>query len=364
MYKILIIGPSWVGDTMLMQPMLMRLKQRHPDSLIDVLAPPWTDELLLAMPEVNEVIFNPFPHGALQLHARYRLGKYLNDNRYDQAIVLPNSLKSALVPFFARIPLRTGFVGEMRYGLLNDARNLNKTRLPLMVERFAQLAERAGDDIPQPLPNPKLKVSQTSLDATLYKLGLTLDKPVAVFCPGAEYGPAKRWPAAYFAEIAQRLQQQGYAVWLIGSTKDREVADKIVALGNPECRNLCGNTGLGDAIALLSCAQLVISNDSGLMHLAAALDRPMLALFGSSSPGFTPPLSGLAHVIKLEIKCSPCFKRECPLGHFNCMNQLTPNLVWERLITLLPNLIESNNGNAAKPAPHVKELTQGNLQGL
>jgi heptosyltransferase-2 len=158
-----------------------------------------------------------------------------------------------------------------------------------------------------------------------------LDKPVAVFCPGAEYGPAKRWPAAYFAEIAQRLQHQGYAVWLIGSAKDKEVSDKIIALGNSECRNLCGGTDLTDAIALLSCAQLVISNDSGLMHLAAALDRPMLALFGSSSPQFTPPLSTQAHVIKLDIECSPCFKRECPLGHFNCMKQLTPDLVWDKL---------------------------------
>ena len=331
MYKILIIGPSWVGDTMLMQPMLMRLKQLHPDSLIDVLAPPWTDELLLAMPEVNEVIFNPFPHGAMQLHARYRLGKYLRDSRYDQAIVLPNSLKSALVPFFAGIPLRTGFVGEMRYGLLNDARSLDKTRLPLMVERYAQLAELAGDDIPRPLPNPKLEVSQTVLDAVLHKLDLTLNKPVAVFCPGAEYGPAKRWPIAYFAEIAQRLQQHGFAVWLIGSAKDKEVADKIIALGNPECRNLCGSTSLSDAIALLSCAQLVISNDSGLMHLSAALDRPMLALFGSSSPQFTPPLSPNAVVVKLDLKCSPCFKRECPLGHFNCMVQLTPELVWKKI---------------------------------
>ena len=320
---------------MLMQPMLMRLKQHHPDCRIDVLAPPWTAALLQAMPEVHETIINPFPHGALQLAARYRLGKQLRAAQYDQAIVLPNSLKSALVPFFARIPLRTGFVGESRYGLLNDARKLDKTALPLMVERFAQLAEQPRDNIPRPLPNPKLEIPQTRRDATLHKLGLTLDKPVAVFCPGAEYGPAKRWPAPYFAEIAQRLQQRGYAVWLIGSAKDKEVADKIVALGNASCRNLCGSTDLGDAIALLSCAQLVISNDSGLMHLAAALDRPLLALFGSSSPQFTPPLSAQAQVIKLDIKCSPCFKRACPLGHFNCMTQLTPDMVWDRLPPLL-----------------------------
>jgi heptosyltransferase II len=338
MYKILIIGPSWVGDTMLMQPMLLRLKQRHTDSRIDVLAPPWTVSLLQAMPEVHEVIINSFPHGTLRLGARYQLGKSLRGARYDQAIVLPNSLKSAVIPFFADIPLRTGFVGESRYGLLNDARKLDKKRLPLMVERFAQLAEDIRKEIPRPLAHPKLAVSAEQRDATLHKLGLTTDKPVAIFCPGAEYGPAKRWPTTYFAEIAQRLQRHGYAVWLIGSAKDKEVSDKVIALGNAEVRNLCGVTDLPAAIALLSIAQLVISNDSGLMHLAAALDRPMLALFGSSSPQFTPPLSAQARVLKLDMKCSPCFKRECPLGHFNCMKQLTPDLVWKNLQQIDRNL--------------------------
>jgi heptosyltransferase-2 len=204
-----------------------------------------------------------------------------------------------------------------------------------MVERFSLLAEQAGDEIKIELPNPSLDIPAIQRDSTLQKLGLALDKPVAIFCPGAEYGPAKRWPTTYFAELAQRLQNQGYAIWLIGSTKDKECADKIVALGNPECRNLCGSTDLNDALALLSCSQLVITNDSGLMHLAAALDRPMLALFGSSSPQFTPPLSPHAEVLKLELKCSPCFKRECPLGHFNCMKLLTPDLVWERLQNII-----------------------------
>lgn len=336
MKKILVIGPSWVGDCMLMQPMLMRLKQRHPECQIDVLAPAWTAGLLHALPEVNQTLVNPFPHGALNLKERYRLGVSLRDAKYDQAIVLPNSLKSALAPFFARIPQRTGFVGEMRYGLLNDARKLDKTMLPLMVERFAQLAEPRGSQIPRPLANPKLTVTPGQVDATLKKLGLSLNLPVAIFCPGAEYGPAKRWPVAYFAETAQRLHEQGYAVWLIGSSKDREVSDNIVALGNQTTRNLCGSTDLLDAIALLSCAALVISNDSGLMHLAAALDRPLIALFGSSSPQFTPPLSPEAMVVRLDIACSPCFKRVCPLGHFNCMNQLTPDRVWERVIQIIP----------------------------
>lgn len=319
---------------MLMQPMLMRLMQRRPQAHIDLLAPPWTAALLHQIPEVHEVIINPFPHGSLKLAARYKIGRQLRAAHYDQAIVLPNSLKSAFVPFFAGIPLRTGFIGEMRLGLLNDARKLNKRELPLMVERFAQLAEAPDAALQRPLPQPRLSVSVTQREAVLLKLGLTFKQPVAVFCPGAEYGPAKRWPIPYFAQLSQHLLDLGYTVWLVGSTKDKEVGDKIVALGNHSCHNLCGATDLADAIALLSCAELVVSNDSGLMHIAAALDRPMLALYGSSSPSFTPPLSAHAQVLKLEMKCSPCFKRECPLGHFDCMNKLTPGQVAKFIPTI------------------------------
>ena len=331
MNRILVVAPSWVGDCVLMQPMLRRLHQRHPGVRLDVLAPPWTEKLLRQMPEVADIIINPFPHGTLQLSARWALGRQLRAAGYDQAIVLPNSLKSALVPFFARIPLRTGFTGEMRYGLLNDARKLDKRRWPLMVERFAALAEAPDAEIAQPLPPPTLQVSDAQRAAALEKFGLSLDKRVAVFCPGAEYGPAKRWPEPYYAELAQRLRAQGYAVWLVGSPKDREIADKIVALGNEPCRNLCGTTDLAEAIALISCADLVVSNDSGLMHIAAALDRTMLAIFGSSSPEFTPPLSDKAEVLSLNLSCSPCFKRVCPLGHFHCMLQLTPQEVARHL---------------------------------
>ena len=334
MRRILVVAPSWVGDTMLVQPMLARLLQRHPHAQLDVLAPPWTAALLRQMPEVHDVIINPFPHGVLDLLARYRLGQKLRAAAYDQAIVLPNSLKSALVPFFARIPLRTGFVGEMRYGLLNDARKLDKQSLPLMVERYAQLAETRGMPLRRPIAQPRLQVDAARCQDVLGKLGLNTQQPVAVFCPGAEYGPAKRWPVSYFAELAQTLGERGYAVWLIGSGKDKEIGDMIVALGNAACHNLCGATDLSEAITLLSCADIVVSNDSGLMHLAAALNRPLLALYGSSSPQFTPPLSAHAQILKLDLPCSPCFKRTCPLHHFNCMNQLTP----DRVARLIPSI--------------------------
>jgi lipopolysaccharide heptosyltransferase II len=332
MHKILVVSPSWVGDAMLTQPMLARLKQRHPGCQIDMFAPTWTESLFRQMPEVHNVIINPFQHGELRLGARMKVGKQLGLEKYDQVIVLPNSFKSALVPFFSRIPIRTGFIGEMRYApLLTDARKLDKKELPLMVERFAQLAEPPNFPLDRPVPQPRLQVSEEQRRRVLQRLNLDLSKPVAVFCPGAEYGSAKRWPIPYYAELAQRLSDSGFTVWLVGSPKDKEIADKIVALGNQDSRNLCGGTDLADAIALLSCADLVISNDSGLMHFAAALDRPMLALFGSSSPDFTPPLSPKAVVVKLDLKCSPCFKRECPLGHFNCMVKMTPDLVWQKI---------------------------------
>ncbi|MFA5371371.1 MAG: lipopolysaccharide heptosyltransferase II [Sideroxydans sp.] len=331
MKKILVIAPSWVGDCVLMQPMLQRLIQRHPGVQIDVFAPPWTEPLLHQMPEVHEVILNPFGHGASSFLDRRRFGMQLREAQYGQAIVLPNSWKSALIPYFANIPLRTGFIGEWRFGLLNDGRRLNKDKLPLMVERFAALAAEKGEELERPLPVPQLQVQAEQRTAVLIKFGLTLDKPVVVFCPGAEYGTAKRWPPHYYAELAQQLHAQGYAIWLIGSPKDKVVADKIVALGNQQVINLCGNTDLAEAIALMACADLVVSNDSGLMHIAAALNRPLLAIFGSSSPQFTPPLSDQARVLKLDLPCSPCFKRECPLGHFNCMLKLTPQEVAQHI---------------------------------
>ena len=326
-FKILVVAPSWLGDTVLAQPLLRRLREQHPHLTLDALAPAYTRPLLERMPEVDHVLDSPFGHGELKLGARRRLAVALRERRYDQAIVLPNSAKSALVPFLARIELRTGYRGELRRGLLNDVRRLDERRLPTLAERFAALAEPAGSGPKRPLAEPRLTADIARREALLRSFELAGAARVAVFCPGAEYGPAKRWPAQHFAELARRLRERGYAVWLLGSRADIETGEAIRGASGGACVNLCGRTSLGDAIDLLSLAALVVSNDSGLMHVAAALQRPLLALYGSSSPAFTPPLSHRAKVVKLDLPCSPCFERVCPLGHFNCMQQLAPDAV-------------------------------------
>ena len=326
--NILVVGPSWVGDTVLSQPLLRLLQERHPGAAIDYLAPPWTLPLLARMPEVRRGIVNPFGHGALQLGERRRLGMQLRDASYDLAVVLPNSWKSALVPWFAGIPQRRGFRGEARWGLLNDLRRLNEQALPQMVQRFAALALPPDDAPPAALPNPVLQSSAEQQKRLLTRLGLDSARPAIAFCPGAEYGPAKRWPERHFAALALMIAGRGHAVWLVGSPKDHAVAETIVHESGGMCINLCGKTDIAEAVDLLAAARMTVTNDSGLMHVAAAVGRPVIALYGSSSPRFTPPLSDDARILTLQLDCSPCFERTCPLGHLNCLNELTPDRVF------------------------------------
>lgn len=331
---ILVIGPAWVGDMVMAQVLFRLLKQQNPDCVIDVMAPAWSAPLLARMPEVRSSFDLPLRHGEFGFGVRRVLGQSLCD-KYQQAILLPNSWKSALVPFFAKIPLRTGWRGEMRYGLLNDIRVLNKEQYPLMIERFAALAFAAQETLPEQLPWPALVFKEDERNAALQKYRLALDVPVLALCPGAEFGPAKRWPEQHYARVAEQSIAAGKQVWIFGSQNDAAVADSIRAtLPLPQqnrCINLAGKTSLAEAIDLLACADTVISNDSGLMHIAAALQRPLVAVYGSSSPQFTPPLAKAVEIVRLGLDCSPCYQRECPLGHLHCLKQLPPQRVLDAL---------------------------------
>jgi len=328
MKKALIVAPSWIGDTIMAQPLFARLHAQHPGLQLDAIAPRWVAPVLQRMAEISDVIDSPFGHGQLSLKPRWKLSRQLAAREYDAVYVLPNSLKSALVPWMAGIPKRVGFTGESRYGLINVRHTLDKAALPLMVERFAQLAETPGQRLAQAVFRPKIRSTVDDQKKTLAELAIERPARVVAFCPGAEYGPAKRWPAAHFAALARKLAEQGFAIWLFGSPKDHAVAEEISKLAPGLCRNLCGATSLTQAVDLLALAELVVCNDSGLMHVAAALDRPLVALYGSSSPGFTPPLSDQADILSLKLDCSPCFKRECPLGHLDCLNKLLPEQVY------------------------------------
>lgn len=343
--KILIVGPAWVGDMVMAQSLFIRLMARHPGAEIDVLAPAWTRPILERMLEVSEALDMPLGHGRLGLATRRRLGVELRDKQYDQAIVLPNSWKSALVPWFANIPLRTGWRGEYRYGLLNDCRRLEERRYPLMVERFVALAHPPGDYLSGDYPVPALGVDAESCSVLRERYSLARDAQVLALCPGAEFGPSKQWPVEYFATLARRAIARGETVWILGSAKDRSTAQALLkAVGSPasqRCLDFTGQTSLGEAVDLLSMADAVVSNDSGLMHIASALKRPMVVLYGSTSPGFTPPLGDRVKVLSVGLDCQPCFQRECPLVHHRCMRDLQPEGVEQALISLIQPVRDS-----------------------
>jgi len=330
--KILVLGPAWVGDMVLAQSLFITLKQQNPNCQIDVAAPAWTLPLLERMPEITHAIALPFKHGEFAFWERIRFGKSLRNASYTQAIILTNSLKSAILPFAANIPRRTSFLGEMRYGLINDIRPLDKTKLPRTVDRFVTLGLAKNKKLPSILPNPKILANNKNALAALTKLGHKKpSQKVLGLCPGAEYGEAKRWPIEYYAEAAKAALAKGCEVWIFGSEKDIPYTQKINQLTENRCLDLGGKTKLGEAIDLMDLCDTVISNDSGLMHVAAALDKNLIAIFGSSTPHHTPPMSDKSHIEYLGLHCSPCFERTCPLKNpddqMHCLKKITPESV-------------------------------------
>ena len=338
MDRTLIVAPSWVGDAILSEPLIAMLREPYEDPNVDVLAPPWCSPVFRRVRGVRRIVDIPIQHGKLDLRTRRRIAADLRNERYARAFVLPLSWKSALIPYFAKIPRRVGYKGEARYVLLNDLRRLDAKALPRLVDRFGALAGPPGSRVPMP-PAPVLVPDIANRDAAIRQLRLKGEGPVAILCPGAEFGPAKRWPPTHFADLARRLLEMGARVWILGSPNDRLAADAVIGAAGESAkslRDLTGKTDLGTAIDLMSSAAVVVSNDSGLMHAAAAVGAPVVALFGSSSPFYTPPLSAQARIARIEIECSPCFKRECPLGHFRCMRELSPEHVYNLARSTMP----------------------------
>jgi heptosyltransferase-2 len=310
---ILVIGPRWVGDMVMAQCLFSALKELHPNTAIDVLAPAWAAPLVKRMPEIRQQIDLPLKSGALEFRIRRRFGRWLR-GRYDMAYVMPGSWKSALVPFFARIPRRVGHLKEMRYGLLTDIVPLPDGVKRRTAQAYFGLAQ-GGTFRP-----PRLAVDTKTQAALLGRFGLEAKK-FAALMPGAEFGPAKRWPSEHYAGLARNMMAKGLKVALFGSNNDADVTAEIAALA-PGAVDLAGQTRLEDAIDLIAAARLAVSNDSGLMHVAAAVGTPIVAVYGSTSPQNTPPLAEHRELVWLGLSCSPCHKKVCPLGHLNCLKTL------------------------------------------
>jgi heptosyltransferase-2 len=329
--RILVIGPAWVGD-MIMAQSLFRALVDQGAAVVDVVAPGWSLPLLARMPEVREPIELPLGHGEFGWRVRRRLGRVLRDRDYTRAIVLPRSFKAALAPFFAGIPIRTGYRGEFRYGLLTDIRPLDPTVLTGTVQRYVALGRPPGEHGSPPVPEPRLDTDPDNQSRLLDRLGLATDRPVVAMMPGAEYGPAKCWPLDHFRALAGELVAAGYRVWVLGSERDRPAGRAIAAVADT-VTDVCGKTRLEDAVDLLALARHAVTNDSGLMHMAAAVGCHVVAIYGSTTPAFTPPLTARATVFYLGLDCSPCFRRECPLGHLRCLVDIEPGRVFEALHT-------------------------------
>ena len=307
-------------------------KALHRDSTsaeIHVVAPAWSRPLLTRMPEIRKIIELDVAHGELGLSKRLRLGKTLRFEQYTQAFVLPRSFKSAIVPWAAKVPQRVGDLGEFRYGLLTRIYPTNKDKsIPNASNYLRYLDIDADIAMLKRDYKPHLSVDAVNQKKILQSHNIELNTPLVACMVGAEYGPSKQWPAEHFAALINLLGEQNLQVCLLGSAKDLPQSEKIQALCKHAVFNLCGKTSLTDAIDLLAVCRVAVTNDSGLMHIAAAVDTPVVAMYGATTPGYTPPLHPRAKVFYLDLECSPCWQRTCQYDHYRCLKDIVPQNVF------------------------------------
>jgi heptosyltransferase-2 len=328
--KILVTAPSWIGDMVMAQALFMLLRRQDSDVMIDVLVPSWVSGVVARMPEVRQMIPFASRHGKLDLLMRIRTGLRLRKQAYDEAIIMPRSMKSVLPSWFAGIPRRIGLAANL--GLVNDVRRFSRSRQELFVRRYLMLGDSQANDMDwNDIPRPALTIDEDNRQALLKEYRLEAGRFVA-FAPGAEFGPAKQWPLSYFSELVGLINQNGMKVVVFGSPKEKALGDKILVDqqqgGN---LNLCGLTSLPDVIDLSSAARAVVANDSGLMHLAYAAGATTIAIYGSSSSAYTPPLSDSAVILESEMSCRPCFGRTCQYGHYNCLRAVSAADVYREI---------------------------------
>jgi heptosyltransferase II len=322
---ILIVPYMWIGDFVRCHSVVKLLKASFPARPVDVLATTLCAPLADYMPELRQAIVVDLPRGRLAFAEQRALAARLRREGYGSALILPRTWKAALAPFLAGIPERTGWFGEWRYGLVNDMR-FGERALPRMVDRCAALALPRGATALPDWPLPELRVPAAEIAGFRERLGLAAGGRIVALAPGA-VGPAKRWPAASYADLARRLIADGASVWVLGGPAEAPLA-RIIADVGPHVSDLTG-TDLRNAIIALAAANVAVSNDSGLLHVAAALGTPSIGIFGPTSRWHWAPLNPLAATIETttELPCQPCHKPTCRLVHHRCMRDITTEQV-------------------------------------
>ncbi len=334
--KVLIIGPAWVGDMVMAQSLYKALLLNSTPAEIHVVAPAWSRPLLSRMPEIKNVFELDIAHGELGLKKRLRLGRELRKEKYTHAIILPRSFKSALVPWLARVPCRVGDKGEYRYGLLTKVLPSNRGKAVPNVCNYLRYIDIVTDVAQVKREySPSLTVDVSNQKRILESYNIKPDSPILACMVGAEYGPSKQWPAEHFAELIDLSGQQGMQICLLGSEKDIPASQEIERLSRCSVFNLCGKTSLTDVIDVLAACNVAVSNDSGLMHIAAAVDVPVVAMYGGTTPAYTPPLHSQAKTFFLKLECSPCWQRSCQYDHYRCLKDILPQAVFKAVLARL-----------------------------
>lgn len=313
--KLLIIPQNWLGDIVMSQTLLKKIKSDNPKTSIDILVNSSLKNLVERMPEINKVIILDCNHRELGLFKRLRLAKEIKKSSYDRSIVLSRSLKSSLIPYFAKIPIRTGELGELRYLLINDLKEFSKESRRKTASRYISMYSDNNEKLSENY-YPSLDSNSENIKNLSEKYDLKKDKKVIIFAPGAAFGPSKMWPVNKFRELGKKLNND-FKILILGSNNEKSIGNDIVT--NKNMVNLCGKTSIADAVDLMHISKFCVSNDSGLMHLAAATNTKSISIYGSTSPDFTPPLTKNKDIHYKGMSCSPCFEKKCKYGHYNCL---------------------------------------------